>query len=277
MTKQEAFHIPEDDLIQYALGTLKEGQLSQFTAHISLCNTCRADLARTQVELASYATVQPMEELPAGARERFLNRLSSDAAPDSKLVRMRDKSRLYIVSKSFQSWMESRVPLGILSGALAAALAFVAYDDLSHIHQIRQLLPAMKRYENEIAEFTALKEFLRGNDAQQVSLHEKPVITRTPEGHAIYSAASGKLVFTASNMPAPPAGKAYELWVLPAAGGAPIPAGVFTPDLQGSAAVVFPDIPSNVQAAGFGVTVEDAAGSPKPTSAIILSGLQSGQ
>ena len=272
MTKQEAFHIPEEDLIQYALGTLKEGQLSQFTAHISQCNQCRGELARRQVELASFAAVQPIEQLPAGARERFLQRLNSDTALDSKLARMRSKSRLYIMSKSFQNWMESPLPFRILSGALAAALAFAAYDDLSHIHQIRQLLPAMKRYEKESADFTELKEFLRGTDAQQVSLHQRPAITKEPEGHAIYSAASGKLVFTAANFPAPPSGKAYELWVLPAAGGAPIAAGVFTPDLQGSAAVIFPDIPPNVQAAGFGVTVEDAAGSPKPTSAIILSG-----
>jgi len=47
---------------------------------------------------------------------------------------------------------------------------------------------------------------------------------------------------------------------------------VFTPDLQGSAAVVFPEIPVNVQAAGFGVTVEDAAGSKVPTSPIMISG-----
>ncbi len=272
MTIQEGFHISGEDLIQYALGTLKEGQLSQFTAHISLCNQCRGELAKTQVELASFAAVQPMEELPAGARERFLQRLNSDTAPDSKLIRMRNKSRLYIMSRSFQNWMDTPLPLRILSGVLAAALAFVAYDDLSHIHQIRQLLPEMKRYEKESADFTDLKEFLRGRDAQQVTLHERAAITRTPEGHAIYSATSGKLVFTATNLPAAPAGKAYELWVLPAAGGAPIPAGVFTPNLQGSAAVVFPDIPSNVQAAGFGVTIEDATGSPKPTSAIILSG-----
>ncbi|WP_263354464.1 anti-sigma factor [Acidicapsa acidisoli] len=269
---QETFHISEEDLIQYALGTLKEGQLSQFTAHISTCNQCRGELARTQVELACFAAVQPTEDLPQGARERFLQRLNSDTAPDSRLVSMHKKSRLYITSRSFQNWLETPLPLRILSGILAASLAFVAYDDLSHIHQIRQLLPAMNRYEKESANFTELKEFLRGTDTQQVSLHPKPAIIKTPEGHAIYSAASGKLVFTAANLPAPPPGKAYELWVLPAAGGAPIPAGVFTPDLQGSAAVIFPDIPSNVQAAGFGVTVEDAAGSPKPTSAIILSG-----
>jgi anti-sigma-K factor RskA len=272
MTMREAFHIPEEDLIQYALGTFKDVQLSQFTAHLSMCNDCRAELGRIQVELASFATVLPSSELPAGARERFLHRLSTDTAPDSKFVQLRNKSRLYLWSKSIQQQLESPLLLKVATGALAAAVLFLGYDDLSHIHQIRQMGPAISRYERAAAEFENLKDFLRGTNTQQVSLHEKALAPKAPEGHAIYSATSGKLVFTASSMPAPPAGKAYELWVLPAGGGAPIPAGVFTPDLQGNAAVVFPEIPVNVQAAGFGVTVEDAAGAKTPTPPIILSG-----
>jgi anti-sigma-K factor RskA len=272
MSMPEAFHIEEDDLIQYVLGTLKDTQLSTLTAHVSMCNACRSELARIQVELASYAAVQPMSELPSGARERFLTRLESGTVAESKFTQMRNKSRLYIMSKSFQHWLETPMPLKILSGALAAALLFVAFDDLSHIHEIRQLLPEIKRFERDNAELAELKDFLHGNHAQQIALREKPLLAKSPEGHAQYSASSGKLVFTASNIAAPPAGKAYELWLLPATGGKPIPAGMFTPDLQGNAAVIFPDIPVNVQAGGFGVTVEDAAGSPAPTSPIILSG-----
>jgi len=269
---REGFHIAEEDLTQYALGTLKEGQLSQFTAHISLCNTCRTELARIQVELAAFAAVQPSTELPEGAKERFLHRLTNDKAQESKLLHKRNKSQLYYLTKSFQNWIESPIPFRILSGALAAGLIYFAYDDLSHLHQLRQLQPELKRFEKESADFAELKEFLRGTNTQQISLREKPLLTKTPEGHALYAASSGKLIFTASNLPTPPPGKAYELWVLPAAGGAPIPAGVFTPDIEGSAAVIFPDIPPNVQAAGFGVTVEDAAGASAPTSPIILSG-----
>ena len=272
MSMREAFHIPEEDLIQYALGTLKDVQLSQFTAHISLCNECRTELGRIQIDLASFATVQPVSELPAGARERFLHRLTTDTAPDSKFIQMRNKSILYLWSKTIQRQLESPLLLKVATGALAAAVLFLGYDDLSHIHQIRQMGPALSRYERASTEFENLKDFLRGMNTQQVNLRPTPLAGKSPEGHAIYSATTGKLVFTASNMPAPPAGKAYELWVLPAVGGKPIPAGVFTPDIQGNAAIVFPDIPVNVQAAGFGVTVEDAAGAQTPTPPIILSG-----
>lgn len=272
MSMPGAFHIEEDDLIQYALGTLKESQLGTFTAHISMCNTCRAELGRIQVELAGFAAAMPETDVPAGARERFLAQLTIDPTAESKFVQARNKNRFYIMSKSFQHWLETPMPLKILSGLLAAAVVFLAYDDLSNIHAYRQLLPEMKRFEKENAELQELKEFLHGSHAQQVTMRVKPELGKAPEGHTLYSAATGKLVFTASNLPAPPAGKAYELWLLPAGGLAPIPAGVFTPDLQGSAAVIFPDIPANVQASGFGVTVEDAKGATTPTPPIILSG-----
>jgi anti-sigma-K factor RskA len=272
MSMREAFHIPEEDLIQYALGTLKDSQLSQFTAHISLCNECRSQLANFQVDLASFATIQPLEELPAGARDRFLSRLVTDSEPESKFVKMRENNQFFVAARSFQQWLESPVPFRIFSAALAAALIFVAYDDLGHIHATRQMQAEMARFERQAAELADLKEFLRGNNAQQVSLHEGPQVNKVPEGHALYAASSGKLIFTASNLPQPPAGKAYELWVLPISGAAPVPAGVFKPDLQGSAAVVFPQLPANVQAAGFGVTIEDEAGATRPTLPIVLSG-----
>jgi anti-sigma-K factor RskA len=258
MNTPEAFHIDEDDLIQYALGSLRETQLGTMTAHISFCNTCRDELARIQVDLASFASVQPMEQPPAGARERFLNRLTSDKAAESRFVQMRNKSRLYVMTKSFQSWLETPMPLKILSGTLAAALVFMVYDDLGHIHELRQLMPQVQRLEDQ--------------SAQAVSLHEGALSSKSPEGHALYSAATGRLVFTASNMPTPPVGKAYELWLLPASGKPPIPAGIFTPDLQGNGAVVFPELPSNIQAGGFGVTLENSSGSPTPTSPILISG-----
>jgi hypothetical protein len=160
----------------------------------------------------------------------------------------------------------------ILSGALAAALIFTINDDLSNIRKNRELVPELIRYEGLATELSDLKDFLHGANTQQVSLYERPPVGKSPEGHAIYSATSGKLVFTASNMPVLPLGKTYELWVLPASGSAPIPAGLFTPDSHGSAAVVFPTLSSAVQAGGFGVTIEDSAGSATPTMPIVLSG-----
>ena len=76
----------------------------------------------------------------------------------------------------------------------------------------------------------------------------------------------------ANNLKPVPAGKAYELWVIPASGAAPMPAGTFWPNAEGYASVVLPKLPSGVPAKGFGITIENASGSNTPTVPIVLSG-----
>ena len=69
-----------------------------------------------------------------------------------------------------------------------------------------------------------------------------------------------------------PADKTYELWVIPANGSAPIPAGTFTPDATGNASVVMPPMPEGIPAKAFGVTIEKAGGSSTPTAPILMAG-----
>ena len=79
------------------------------------------------------------------------------------------------------------------------------------------------------------------------------------------------LVFLANNMPALPAEKAYELWLIPVNGN-PIPAGVFKPDAHGSASVVNPPLPAGTEAKAFAITVENEAGAATPTAPILMMG-----
>src|SRR6201984_681593 len=81
-----------------------------------------------------------------------------------------------------------------------------------------------------------------------------------PRGKAIYQRRTRTLIFFASNWPPWPAEKVYELWLFPANGGAPIPAGLFKPDARGSATVVNPPLPEGVEAKNFAVTLEPESG-----------------
>jgi anti-sigma-K factor RskA len=94
-----------------------------------------------------------------------------------------------------------------------------------------------------------------------------------PQGKAIYVRSTGTLVFLASNMPALPPQKTYELWLIPTSG-APIPAGIFRPDIHGSAALIKPPLPAGVQPTTFAITVEPSAGSAAPTSTPIMVGIR---
>jgi anti-sigma-K factor RskA len=92
-----------------------------------------------------------------------------------------------------------------------------------------------------------------------------------PQGKAFYLKKRNSLIFMASNMPALPPQKAYELWLIPVSG-SPIPAGMFKPDAHGSATVVNPPLPAGTEAKAFAITVENESGSAAPTSAIMMMG-----
>jgi hypothetical protein len=114
-------------------------------------------------------------------------------------------------------------------------------------------------------------EVLNAPDAQRVTLTATK-IPPVPTAHTVYLAERGALVMEASHLKPVPADKAYELWVIPSSGGAPLPAGTFRPNSEGYASLVLPRLPSGVPAKAFGITIENVAGATTPTLPIILSG-----
>ncbi len=118
-------------------------------------------------------------------------------------------------------------------------------------------------------------EVLTAPSAQRVTLTEGKVPAQ-PTARATYLPERGGLILLATNLKPLPEGKAYELWIIPASGTAPVPAGVFSPDAGGTATLVLPQLASGIRAKAFGVTVEKASGSDTPTSPIILSGATTG-
>ncbi len=140
--------------------------------------------------------------------------------------------------------------------------------------QARQATAQARVTEAEAARARRVLQLLTDPAAMQVALRLTPAgkTPPKPEGHASYNPSRGELVFVASHLNPLQAGKTYELWILPASGAAPVAAGLFRPDARGNASVVLPNIPANVAAKGFGVTQENAGGSPTPTMPILLMG-----
>lgn len=108
-------------------------------------------------------------------------------------------------------------------------------------------------------------------DSAHIVLTEERQAAR-PVGQVSWLASKGALVFIAGGLRALPEGKTYELWLVPAQGKGPIPAGLFRPDADHGATVVLPPIPADTQAKLFMVTVEPAAGSATPSLPIVMQG-----
>ena len=156
------------------------------------------------------------------------------------------------------------------AAALAAACSLIVtlWLSLEKRTTDRELANARVTLQQTVAERDRLDQaftFLNQPETRQVNFGQgQPA---PPRGNFFLNPRLGVLLI-ASNLPALPSGKAYEMWVIPK-GGRPRPAGLFQSGPQGTAMHILPGtVDSNVTLA---VTVEPDSGSPSPTSNILFS------
>jgi hypothetical protein len=162
--------------------------------------------------------------------------------------------------------------------AVAATLAITA-GNLYHEREAQRAklisqAGTIDRLNSDAVGAKQLLETITDASARQVTLSKatgSPVPT-VPQARATYVASKGSLIFLATNLEPVENYKTYELWLIPADGGDPIPAGTFRPDARGNASVILPPLPKGIEAKAFGVTVEDEGGSQTPTMPIVLAG-----
>lgn len=168
-----------------------------------------------------------------------------------------------------RNWWWSLVPALAALGLLFVVIGFWR----SNVALKDQMAELGNRNQDQSVQLDRLNQeltLLTSPDAVHVSLNPQKS-PKQPSGTAIFSPSQKRLMFMASNLPAVPEGKAYELWIIPQKG-APIPAGVFKPDEHGNAVMMDHTMPPAVEAKAFAITVENEAGSDKPTSPIVLMG-----
>jgi anti-sigma-K factor RskA len=111
---------------------------------------------------------------------------------------------------------------------------------------------------------------LSAPDVARVDLAGQPAAPQA-SARAFWSRSHG-MVFTASNLPALPAGRVYQLWVVSNQAPAPISAGLLTPDPQGNINETFATPQDLPQPVALAVTIEPAGGVPAPTGERYLVG-----
>ena len=260
-------HIPQEDLVLYAMQAMDAHELAAVRLHLEQCAECRQALAEANGDLALVAMSVKQKPLPQGARERFVARLAADAAQKNKT----DSTQVVSIERK----RPARTAALWIGWLAAAASILFAFSLEQRVHELDDQLAQQKNAAAQQATANAraqqVLDVLTAPAAKRVlltSAKTKP----EPSGRAVYLADNGGLVFQANDLGQLAANKTYELWVIPADGKAPIPAGLFRPDSAGSASVVLPPLPTGVPAKAFGVTIEKAEGSATPTAPIILVG-----
>jgi len=268
------------DLSLFALGSLDPDERRVIEEHLATgCDSCQGELAIWR-EVVGAVALAGQEAAPPDLKPALLQRLRPTTTPP-KVVPLRRWSVI--------------VPLAAAAIAVFA-LALVRdagmRRDLEQQHQLvaslqteltsahgnlQRVTELLATRENDVASLrTALAAaqaslaVIQAPGLQLVHLKQTPQ-AKPAEGHVLMSAESGRALFYAFDLPAVPPDKAYELWWISEKEG-PIQAGLFHPDPNGLGRVEA-SVPAGVgtiQAAA--VTIEPAAGVPKPSGPMVLLG-----
>lgn len=243
-----------DDLALYALGSLEAAEKALLEKHLDECAACRHEVEHLRGDMArlSLSAAGPMP--PQRARQRLMDAIKRE--PRKQAVPRR------------ASWWA--ITGWVAAAAMGVAVLILWRDKSALVQEALQLRPFSSQQAHDVEEARKIVETLRSPEAQVVNV-TAPKAPPQPQGKAFYVRARSSLIFLASNMPALPPRKAYELWLIPTQGAA-IPAGVFKPNQYGNAMVINPPLPPGVQAKAFAITVEPESGSSVPTMPIQMMG-----
>lgn len=262
-------YIESGILEEYALGELSEAQRAEVERVAGAHPAVRQELDDLEAGLAAYGQAHAVTP-PADLRERVLSHwqqairpAAASAAPAETVVRAIGSAPA--AEPAGLNWRVA-ASLVLLLASLGANLFFysrwqraetdltVAQSEQARLATVNQTsLKARESLGQELA-------VLRDDQFKAVVLAGTPNAP-TAKARVLYNAATRTVYVDVRQLPAPPAGKQYQLWALDQ--GKPVDAGMLTATTAaGHGLQQMKDIAS---AQAFAVTVEPTGGSANPT------------
>jgi anti-sigma-K factor RskA len=248
-----------EDLALHALNALEGDARASLEKHLEACSSCRQELEQLRGDMALLALSTAGPKPPQRSRQRLLDAISKEPRGTTASAH----------AVGFNWW-------AAFGWAAAVALLMVVIhlrrENYGLRESVSQLGELVGKQTVDLANARRVAEAITAPEALRVEL----VATKAPpvpRGKAFYLRNQSSLVFVASNLAPLPPDKVYELWLFPKSGGAPIAAGLFKPDANGSATVVNPPLPAGVEAKAFAVTLEPESGSHEaPRGTAVMAG-----
>jgi len=257
-----------DELLPaYALGALDGDDLRELEAHIATgCAECRRQIALWQGDLEELATaVEPIVP-PAGLRERVLR--AADDRPRIGRISPIGPIRPIRPIRS-PRWLAIAATLLLavaVWGVWRQARLSAERDGLA-----RQVAGLERRLDQTQADNRRLAKTLSLITAPGARAIQLAGLgpAQGAVGHAFVNPQTGQAIVYAFDLPAPAAGKTYQLWWIPA-GRPPVPAGTFDVDEHGAARLEVDKVADAAEPKTWAVTLEPAGGLPQPSGPMVL-------
>ena len=253
-----------EDLALYAIGALDARECPELQAHLGTCGECRRELEALRADVAMVALSATGPHPPQRSRERLMSAL----AHERRQAQPRRTGPQLVSARQRPRWFT------LLPMAAALALAVLC---IGLMVQVQHLKTANAKLAQDLADekqrYTTAKtvlDMLNNPNVQRMTL----VAAKTPPSphvRTFYHKKDGHVLLLATNLQSLPADKSYELWLIPMGGGAPMPAGIFRVEADGSVLMMHTMETTGVEAKAFSITIEPLHGSTSPTMPIVMA------
>ncbi|HTV14800.1 MAG TPA: anti-sigma factor [Acidobacteriaceae bacterium] len=253
-------HVNPEDLDLSALGALDGEEKEALEEHVRSCPACAQALeaARRQVALLAFAA--PSASPAPGVRDALLRRARME-----RPMRVAPAPRPRRFAWLTPALAVAAMVFAVLDGWLWSRNAAASRQ----ISDLESQIALAQTQNREIAHASAAADELLGAPGtMHVSLAQQP---DAPQGRAgvLYNPRMG-MVMCVGQLPPPPAGKSYQLWLVPMQG-KPMSLGVYSGSK--SSMEMMSHVAPGTEAKAFAITVEPLGGMPQPTGPKVLVGV----
>jgi anti-sigma-K factor RskA len=219
----------------YALDVLDDSERRELDIDLAVTDedtrsTFTDEVRRIREAFAVVSAVGAVEP-PPRVRTRVLDEVRKSASGPTSLTERRSSRRRWLVA------VAAAAAVGVLAGGTVIV-----------------------RHLTEGQAPTVAEQVLDASDVHSST----SAIAAGGSATANYSKSQDAVVFVLDGVAPPSADTVYQLWLMPASGAAPVPAGTLSPgEVQPTTTIVLDDVGSM---SNLAVTVEPPGGSPQPTS-----------
>jgi len=254
-------HVNPEDSELWALGALEGEEKRALEAHARSCAPCAKELDAARQRVALLALTAPPVTPSPSVKDALMRQVRAERGAPVAGPAIRPRQRLLWLTPAF-------AVAAIVFAGLSAWLWSRDRHDLQRVELLQVRLSALQsRTRDMVASSEATNEILGAPGTVRVPLASQP---GGPAGRAgvLYNARLGSAIYV-GQLPPAPAGKSYQLWLVPSSG-APISLGVFSSEQPTTALTA--RVTPGLTPKAFAVTVEPEGGSSQPTGPKVLVG-----